>query len=261
MADDLTRRRLLGSILTAVGLAHPFARRLAAASSSVSFSAVPELQPLVAQVKRLVDAMAYLGEPFADAERRQLDAAADIGGEPRGVEAIQKVLDPRCLLLVRINPESRISIERGAAAASLVEHGWRAFLIKVRNEAGATGVLNAESPQARPVYRPGTGLAMAPRSVGPADIAERWLAIDSAARKPLEPQLSGLELEYRIVLLYSRDRGRREAQIGAMLGSGTEDIGFRNRTGILFDIAPSHDVTFRVRDERGQPATSSFLIR
>ena len=176
MADDLTRRRLLGSILTAAGLAHP--RRLAAASSSVSFSAVPELQPLVAQVKRLVDAMAYLGEPFADAERGQLDAAANVAGEPRGVEAIQKILDPRCLLVVRINPESRISIERGAAAASLVEHGWRAFLIKVRNEAGATGVLNAESPQARPVYRPGTGLAMAPRSVGPADIAERWLATD-----------------------------------------------------------------------------------
>src|SRR5947209_697060 len=213
MADDVTRRHLLGSLLTAAGLAHPFARRLAA-SSVVSFGAEPELQPLLAQVKRLADAMAYLGEPFSDAERRQLDAAADIGGDPHAVEAIQKILDPRCLLLVRINPESRISIERGASAASLVEHGWRAFLIKVRNEAGATGALNAESPQARPVYRPGTGLAMAPQSVRPADIAERWLAIDSTARKPLEPQLSGFELEYRVVLLYSRDRRRREAQIG-----------------------------------------------
>ncbi|PYR60945.1 MAG: hypothetical protein DMF91_11020 [Acidobacteria bacterium] len=261
MAGDVTRRRLLGSILTAAGLAHPFARRLAAASASVAFGAAPELQPLVAQVRRLVDAMAYLGEPFADAERGQLDAAANMAGEPRGVEAIQKVLDPRCLLIVRINPESRISIERGAAAADLVEHGWRAFLIKVRNEAGATGALNAESPQARPVYRPGTGLAMAPQSVRPADIAERWLAIDSTARKPLEPQLSGLELEYRVVLLYSRDRGRREAQMGAMLGSGTDDVGFRNRTAILFDIAPSHDVTCHVRDEHGQPATSSFVIR
>src|SRR5437867_2045879 len=261
MADDLTRRHLLGSILTAAGLAHPFARRLAAASSSVSFGAEPELQPLVAQVRRLVDAMAYLGEPFADAERGQLDAAANMAGEPHGVEAIQKILDPRCLLVVRINPESRISIERGVAPARLVEHGWRAFLIKVRNEAGATGVLNAESPQARPVYRPGTGLAMAPRSVGPADIAERWLAIDSAARKPLEPQLSGLELESRSVVLNSRDCGRREAQIGAMLGSGTEDVGFRNRAAVLFDVVPSHDVTFHVRDERGQPATSSFLIR
>jgi hypothetical protein len=262
MSADLTRRQVLRSILTCAGFAHPLrSRLLAAASPSVAFGAETELQPLLAQVSRLVDAMAYLGEPFAEAERQQLDAAANLAGGPRGVEAIQKILEPRCLLIVRINSESRISIERGAAAARLVEHGWRAFLMKVRNEAGATGTLNAESPQARPVYRTGTGLAMVPRSVGPADIAERWLALDSTARKPLEPQLSGLELEYRILLLYSRDRGRREAQIGAMLGSGTEDVGFRNRTAVVFDIAPSHDVIFRVRDEHGQPATSSFLIR
>jgi hypothetical protein len=142
-----------------------------------------------------------------------------------------------------------------------VEHGLRAYLIKVRNEAGATGVLKAESPQARPVYRPGTGLAMAPRSVTPADIADRWLEIDVFGRKPLEPQLSGLNLEYRIVLLYSRDRGRREAQIGAVLGSATDDIGFRNSTAVLFDIAASRDVTFHVRDERGQPTMASFVIR
>ena len=52
----------------------------------------------------------------------------------------------------------------------------------------------------------------------------------------MERLLSGLELEYRIVLLYSRDRGRREAQIGATVGQGTEDIGFRNRTAVLFDV-------------------------
>src|SRR4029453_1018834 len=68
-------------------------------------------------------------------------------------------------------------------------------------------------------------------------------------------------LEYRIVLLYSRDRGRREAQIGATLEPGTADLGFRNRTAILFNIAPSRDVTFRGRDERGQPAMASLLIK
>src|SRR5438477_12017366 len=108
MAGDVTRRHLIGSMLTAAGLAHPFARRLAAASSSRSFGAEPDLQPLLAQARRLVDAMAYLGEPFPDAERGQLDAAANMAGD--GVEAIQKILDPRCLLVVRINPESRISI-------------------------------------------------------------------------------------------------------------------------------------------------------
>ena len=77
----------------------------------------------------------------------------------------------------------------------------------------------------------------------------------------MEPQLSGLELEYRIVLLYSRDRGRREAHIGASLGPGTEDIGFRNRAAVLFDVAPSRDVTVRVRDENGRPSMASFVVK
>src|SRR5215472_9002759 len=108
----------------------------------------------------------------------------------------------------------RAASERGAAAPRLVEQGRRAFLIKVRNEAGVTGVLNMESPQAHPVFRPSTGAPIAPESVRPADVADRWLELESYVQKPIEPQLSGLELEYRIVLLYSRDRGRREAQIG-----------------------------------------------
>ena len=249
---SLSRRRLLGSIFGFVVLAHPLSTRLLAAL---------ERQPLIAQVSRLIEAMAYLGEPLSDAERERITAAASMTDGARSLEEIQQILDPRCLLTIRINPESRISVDRSGAPARLVEHGWRAYLVKVRNEAGVTGVLSLESPQARPVYRRGTGLAMAPQSVRPADVTDRWLDLDTYGQKPMEPQLSGLEVEYRIVLLYSRDRGRREAHIGASLGPGTEDIGFRNRTAVLFDIAPSRDVTLRVRDENGRPSMASFIVK
>jgi hypothetical protein len=218
-------------------------------------------QPLAAAVRRLVDAMAYVGAPIGDADRKRLDEAINLTDSRGAVDRIQLVLDPQCLLLVRISPESRVSVERGGAPARLVEQGWRPFLMKVRNEAGVTAVLGVESPQAEPVVRRSSGLARAAPSILPADIADRWLALESFGGKPLEPQLSGLDLEYRIVLLYSRDRGRREAQIGAFLGPATRDIGFRNRTAVLFDVAPSRDVTMRVRDERGQPAMASFEIR
>ena len=249
---ELNRRRAIGALLQFTALVHPFGRALLAAV---------EVQPLAAQVKRLADAMEYLGEPFSETERERLDAAANLSDQTRAIEEIQRVLDARCLFSVRINPESRISVERGAAPARLVEQGWRAFLIKVRNEAGVTGVLNLESPQARPVFRPSTGAPIAPESVHPADVADRWLELESYAQKPIEPQLSGLELEYRIALLYSRDRGRREAQIGAMAGPGTEDIGFRNRTAVLFEVTPSRDISLRVRDENGKPAMASFRIK
>ena len=235
-----------------VVLAHPLGKQLLAAVQT---------QPLVAQVGRLIEAMAYLGEPMSDGDRQQIDVAANVPEQARAIEEIQRILDPHCLLTIRINPESRISVDRAAAPARLVEHGWRAYLVKVRNEAGVTGTLSVESPQARPVYRRGTGLAMAPQSVRPADVTDRWLDLDTYGQKPMEPRLSGLELEYRIVLLYSRDRGRREAQIGASLGPGTEDIGFRNRTALLFDVAPSRDVTLRVRDENGRPSMASFVVK
>jgi hypothetical protein len=254
----LTRRRAVAALLQVGALTHPFGWRVLALGSSTTQI---EPQPLQAAVRRLVDAMAYLGEPLSDADRARLDGASRLTTAAEVVAEIERVLDPHCLVAVRINPESRVSVERGAAPARLVEHGWRAFLIKVRNEAGVTGVLNAESPQARPVYRPGTGSPLAPKSVLPADVADRWLALTTYSAKPMEPQLSGLALEYRIVLLYSRDRGRREAQIGANLGAGTADIGFRNRAAVLFDIAESRDVTLRVRDENGKPTTASFLIQ
>lgn len=247
----LTRRSLINSILKPAVLALPLGSKLLGAA----------VQPLLAQVRRLVEAMAYLGEPFSDAERKRLDAAANMADDARAIAEIQRVLDARCLLAIRINPESRISVERGAAPPRLVEKGWRAYLVKVRNEAGATDALSVESPQARPVYRPSTGLAMVPQSVHAADVADRWLELDTFGQKPMEPQLSGLDLEYRIVLIYSRDSGRQEAQIGALLGPGTEDLGFRNRTAVLFDVAPSRDVTFHVRDENGRPSVASLLVK
>ena len=249
---DQQRRSLLGSMFGFLVFAHPLSARLLAAL---------EAQPLNAQVSRLVEAMAYLGEPLSDIDRERLTAAASVTDAGSALAEIQQVLDPRCLLTIRINPESRISVDRAAAPARLVEHGWRAYLVKVRNEGGVTGVLSLESPQARPVYRRGTGLAMAPQSVRPADVMDRWLDLDTYGQKPMEPALSGLELEYRIVLLYSRDRGRREAQIGATLGPGTEDIGFRNRAAVLFDVAPSRDLTLRIRDENGRPSMASFVVK
>ena len=220
----------------------------------------PDAQPVLAQVRRLVEAMEYLGEPLSATELAALRAIEESSDSASAVNRVEQVLAPRVLAEIRINPESRVSITRGAADAQLVEHGWRAFLLKVQNEAGVTAKLTVESPQARPVYRPGTGNAMAPLTIRPADIADRWLALEMFESKPMEPQLSGLELEYRIVLLYSRDRGRREAQIGAAVGAGTEDIGFRNRLAVVFRIDPSQDVMLRVRDERGQPTVASFTI-
>lgn len=41
---------------------------------------------------------------------------------------------------------------RGPAKAELVQHGWRHFLVKVLNDAGATAELIVISPNAKAVW-------------------------------------------------------------------------------------------------------------
>ena len=100
-----------------------------------------------------------------------------------------------------------------------------------------------------------------PRDPGPPALSARWLDLQMFDTQPLKPALSGLELEYRIIQLYRRDAGKREATFSFDTGQGTQDLGFRNEVNVLFDCQPARDITLRVRDENGEPSTASLLIR
>jgi hypothetical protein len=220
-----------------------------------------ELQPLTAQVKRLVEALDYLGAPLSPSDKEALERASHDTDATRANRAIQDTLDKYCLADIQINPESRVKVAQGAAKPELVEKGWRAFLVKVRNEAGVTAALKAESPNALAVYATSRGNPRPPQRVTQRDVTDRWLDLAMFNKPPLKPTLSGLELEYRIIQLYSRDAGKREAKISFNVGQGSQDIGFRNDVDVLFNCQPAVDVTLRVMDERGKPTTASFIIR
>src|SRR5262247_1967229 len=213
-----------------------------------------ELQPLTAQVRRLMEAMDYLGTPIAQADREALERASNESDSAKARRSVQDTLDKYCLFDIHINPESRVRVTQGAAKPDLVEKGWGAFLVKVRNEAGVTAQLKAESPNALPVYATSRGNPRPQQQVTQRDVTDRWLDLAMFNKPPLKPTLSGLELEYRVIQLYSRDAGRREAKISFNVGQGTQDIGFRNDVDILFDCRAAVEVTLRVLDEHGGPA-------
>jgi hypothetical protein len=87
------------------------------------------------------------------------------------------------------------------------------------------------------------------------------MSVSMFGDRPMNKPLSGLSLEYRVILLYSRDAGRREARIGFNVGQGSQDLGFRSDVDILFDCAPAVPVTLDILDTDGRPAVASFLIR
>ena len=226
----------------------------ALAAACVTAQDVPQIaveaQPLVAQSKRLDQALDYLGEPLSkEAKEALAGAASDTDGDA-AVAAIQKALDPLCLAVVNINPESRVKVARGPAEADLVEQGWSVFLVKVHNEAGVTAQLAASSPNAASMHN-------SPEE----DLRDRWMDLATFDKQPLNRTLGGLACEYRILQIYSRDRGKREAKLLFDVGQGTQDLGFRNELDVLFDCRPAEEVVFEVFDENGKPTVGTFEIR
>ena len=182
----------------------------------------------LAHVQDLLAATKLHGVPLEAEQVRALRAAierADADGRA-DTAAVQQVLDRSCLADVHINPEMRVKLARGPAPALLLDGRWCLFLVKVRNEAGITARLRGTSPQAR-------------REGAPArHDAHQWLDLTIADARPLPATLSGSALEYRVLQLYSHERGQREATLVFDVGQGTQDLGFRNELPILFACSP-----------------------
>ena len=223
-------------------------------------AAVP-LQPLAQQVRRLEDAMNYLGQPFPAADHGAINAAIANADEGAAVAELEKILDRYALAIVDINAESRVKVEPGPAKPELVEGGTRLFLVKVINRANVTAPLRVASPNSGNVYIQSTGNPEPKVELTPQDAAGRWAEISIYDKPPMDRRLSGLALDYRILQVYSRDSGQRSAQISFNVGQGSQDIGFRNDILVLFNALAAHTVKLRVRDEKGQPAMASFVIR
>lgn len=244
-------------------------------------------QPLLAQVRRLLSALEAVGAPLRRADE---DAVRSLLGAPTpdASRRLQAILDAYCLVGVHVNPEMRVSVRAGPAPRELHQSGWRSFLVKVHNEAGTTAPLRVVSPQAQSVfsYLPAgpAGAAGArpnvPDMLDPPDYAnpsdrayesdpdalatselERWLDVAMHDAQPMTPTLTGTLLEYRIVSLYGRDAGLREATLAFDVGQGTQDLAFRAELALLFRCVAAVPIRLRVRDADGAPVYASFVIR
>ena len=167
-----------------------------------------EAQPLKAQVKRVSQALEFLGHPLPASARLQLEKADRMNGDAEVANAVQQILDPLTIGEVIIPESGEIHFIPSEAPPALLEQGWRAFLVKALNERGSTAILRADSPGARPI----------PESPAE-DVEGRWIDIETMDRRPMMSHLSGLPLEYRIVQLWAREAGKHEASIAFTLGA------------------------------------------
>lgn len=209
-----------------------------------------EGQPLAAQVQRVQEAMEFLGAPFG----REFSAALETACKGRDANTIQKLLDEKILIEVNINPEARVKARRGKAEGILQQNGYVPFLVKVVNESSVTKPLKVSSPQAGPIYS-GGGAGRIPGD------KDRFFLAEMLTQPPLSPNLSGLKVEYGILLAYSSETGSREVTLAFDVGQGTQDLGFRGQTPVLFKVRPAVPVTIRVTDEQGKPTVGRFTFQ
>ncbi len=223
-----------------------------------------EWQPLAAQIRRVTEALDYLGEPLPKADKEALQKVLASTDETAAARA-QEILDKHCIAGVQINPESRVKLTPGDAKRDLVEQGWRTFLVKVQNEAGVTAELQAFSPNARASFEGGWFTTPSDkyfRKDGQRlPNADLWFELEMFNAQPMQKNLSGLKLEYRVIQLFSRDAGRREAKLMFNVGQGTQDLGYRNEIDLLFQAHAAREVKFRVRDENDVATTACFTIK
>jgi hypothetical protein len=210
-----------------------------------------EGQPLAANAQRLLDALQFLGAPLPAQTAGPLQAAI----KARDAGKIQELLDPQVLVVVSLNPESRVKAARGPSAATLQQGGFVPLLIKVVNDSTVQKTLRITSPQAGPVFSGGGA-----RNDPHAD-KDRFLDVEMFASPPMTATLSGLKVEYALALAYSSEAGKREATLSFDVGQGTQDLGFRGEVPILFTIHPGIPVKLSVIDVDGKPTTGRFTFR
>jgi hypothetical protein len=252
----LARRSLAVCILFVIAIS------MQPPSSAADAPVAVDGQPLAANVERMLKTLDVLGAALADdAELKKAIAEHDAA-------TIQKRIDPNVLLIVSINPELRVKVQRGEATAVLRQGAATPVLVKIINEGAVMSPLRISSPQAGAVYA-GTALAILQRQAqtelaenpNPEGKKDRFLDLSMHTAAPMTDRLSGLEVEYAIALIASSEAGPREATIAFDVGQGTQDLGFRAEVPVLFRVDPGIPITIRARDENNQPSTVRLTIR
>ncbi len=235
-----------------------------------------ELQPLAAQAQRVADALDFIGSPLPESDRKALQAAAADKDAAHGALAIQAVLDKHCLAGVRVLPGAaggapRLEVQAGPARPELAEQGWRVFLVKVDNAAGLDKLeLRPESPNALPLYQPSSGRPD-PKTLSTGEVDRRFLDLVMFNSQPLVRELSGLELEYRVLQVYCRDAGRKEVHLGFGLYRSPDKhapaAASSPQVTYVMESAPAVLVQLHVLDDDGRsehfgkPVMASFVFR
>jgi hypothetical protein len=229
-------------------------------------------QPYFASVKRALEALEKLGAPIAPADAQQVASLA-AQGDSAAVNAAEVILQRYTVVNLSIESESSAHVMVGGASRTLIEQGWRVFLIRLDNPSARTDNVSFSSGwstpgQMGPSDHSAQRAGLADRLNKAPDIEKMWLLSQLYEATPVPGQevpvlaLSGAPVEYRIIQLFSRDRGQRRADlmVYTMSKSGDSSLAYGRRE-FVFDCVPSRDVALGVLDVDGRGCVAALTIK
>ena len=131
-SPTMTRRRFV--VGTGALASAGFLRALAAESTQV----VP--QPYFAGVQRALEVLAKLGTPVLAGDADQIGSLAR-ENDGAAVDAAEKILDRYTLVRLSVEADGYVRSSAGGTERTLMEQGWRMFLVRVSNPNGCIGIL------------------------------------------------------------------------------------------------------------------------
>lgn len=110
-----------------------------------------EPQPYFASVDRAIEALAKLGAPLSAADAQQLGVLTR-QNDSAAVTAAEQILARYTLVRLSVDSDAPAHLTPGGAPGTLVEQGWRMFLVRIANPTGRTDnlVLNLD-PRSAPI--------------------------------------------------------------------------------------------------------------
>ena len=90
---------------------------------------------------------------------------------------------------------------------------------------------------------------------------ERFIDVTFYEQAPMTPGLSSLEVEFKLLWIYTHRSGLQEATFTFDVGQGTQDIGFRAEIPILFRAEAPVDLTLQITEADGTPSTARLVFR